>query len=265
MRRERRRKVVRSLHSAYAILLQLHAGMMCGMDDHPLDDDATDPSNAGPAFPDDTLAAALARHSLALSDHDAQAVDRYCQLLWDWNEKINLTRHTDYERFVGRDLVDTLQLLPLVHQGEEVIEIGSGGGVPGLLLAILRPDLSVTLTESIGKKARALADMVKRLKVRARVEPVRAEKILKDDRFDVTLARGVGSLAKILTWLKPHWLSVGRLLAIKGPKWSDERGEARHLGLLHGLELRKAAEYPLAGTQSQSVILKIWPSGATER
>jgi 16S rRNA (guanine527-N7)-methyltransferase len=216
-------------------------------------------------YPHDTLDAALLRHAVDLPADKRPLVDRYCRLLWDWNEKINLTRHTDYEKFVSRDLVDTQQLAALIYPSEEVLEIGSGGGVPGLLLALLRPDLSVTLTESIGKKAKVLADIVQKLGVKVRVEGVRAENVLKDERFDVTIARGVGPLDKLLIWLQPHWLSVGRLLAIKGPKWSEERGEARHRGLLHELELRKAAEYPLAGTTSQSVILKIWPRGAQER
>jgi 16S rRNA (guanine527-N7)-methyltransferase len=218
-----------------------------------------------PTYENDTLDAALSRHGIDLPAEQRALVERYCCLLWDWNEKINLTRHTDYEKFVSRDLIDTQQLSALIHPNEEVIEIGSGGGVPGLLLALLRPDLSVTLTESVGKKAKVLVDIVKQLRVKVRVEAVRAEHVLKDERFDVTIARGVGPLDKLLTWLQPHWLSAGRLLAIKGPKWSDERGEARHRGLLHGLELRKAAEYPLAGTASQSVILKLWPRGAQER
>jgi len=218
-----------------------------------------------PSYENDTLDAALVRHGIDLPAEQRALMDRYCRLLWDWNEKINLTRHTDYEKFVTRDLVDTQQLSSLIHPNEEVIEIGSGGGVPGLLLALLRPDLSMTLTESVGKKAKVLADIVKQLRVKIRVEGARAEQVLKDERFDVTIARGVGPLEKLLIWLQPHWLSAGRLLAIKGPKWSDERGEARHRGLLHELELRKAAEYPLAGTESQSVILKIWPRGAQER
>ncbi len=218
-----------------------------------------------PTYPNDSLEAGLARHGIDLPSPQRLLVDRYCKMLWEWNEKINLTRHTDYERFVSRDLVDTLQLSPLVHANEEVLEIGSGGGVPGLVLALLRPDLSITLTESVGKKAKVLATFVKNLKVKVSVEDVRAEQVFKRERFDATLARAVGPLAKLLTLLQPHWLSVGRLLAIKGPKWSEERGEARHLGLLQGLELRKAVEYPLAGTESQSVILKIWPSGATEK
>lgn len=228
-------------------------------------EDISDEAVAAPSYPNDTLDAALDRHQLVVAPKLRPLVDKYAELLWDWNAKINLTRHTDYEKFVSRDLVDTLQLAALIHKGEEVIEIGSGGGVPGLLLAILRTDLQVTLTESIGKKANVLLSMVRELKLKCHVRPVRAEKVLTEERFDVTIARGVGPLAKILTWLKPHWLSVGRLLAIKGPKWSDERGEARHYGLLNQLALRKAASYPMAGTDSESVILKIWPEGATEK
>jgi 16S rRNA (guanine527-N7)-methyltransferase len=69
----------------------------------------------------------------------------------------------------------------------------------------------------------------------------------------------------MLTWLKDHWLGVGRLLAFKGPKWPNERGEARHYNLLRDLQLRVAASYPLAGTESEGVILKIWPRGAAEK
>jgi 16S rRNA (guanine527-N7)-methyltransferase len=216
-------------------------------------------------YPDDTLSAALARHKLNVPVEQQSQIEKYCWLLWDWNEKINLTRHTDYERFVSRDLVDTLHLASLIHANEEVLDIGSGGGVPGLLLAILRPDLTIVLTDSVGKKARVLQDITKKLKIPVRVESQRAEACFKQDRYDVTTARAVGALSKLLTWLQPHWLAVGRLLALKGPKWPDERGEARHLGLMNNLDLRVAASYPLAGTPSQSVILKIWPKGATEK
>ncbi len=54
----------------------------------------------------------------------------YCELLWQWNQRMNLTRHTDYDRFVSRDLVDTLELADLIDTGVEVLDFGTGGGVP---------------------------------------------------------------------------------------------------------------------------------------
>ena len=90
-------------------------------------------------------------------------VRQYCVLLWVKNEQMNLTRHTTWDQFVSRDLMDTLQLSPLIPSGSLVLDVGSGGGVPGLLLAILRPDLKLTLTESVGKKAAALGEFASAL------------------------------------------------------------------------------------------------------
>ena len=73
----------------------------------------------------------------------------YIQALWEINKSINLTRHTSYEKFVSRDLLDTLELSKLIPEGKDVLDIGSGGGVPGMVLAIIRPDLNVTLCLSL--------------------------------------------------------------------------------------------------------------------
>lgn len=216
-------------------------------------------------YPHDTLPAALARHQIQLPADRVQLLDRYCQLLWDWNEKINLTRHTDYSKFVARDLLDCVQLAALLHQGEEILDVGSGGGVPGVVLSILRPDLQISICDSVGKKAKVLQEIVKKLDLPVAVYDQRAESLLEDLRFDAITARAVGSMAKMLRWFQPHWVSIGRLLLIKGPKWLDERGEARHYGLFNGLECRKAVEYPMPGSDSNSVIIKIWPKGAPEK
>jgi 16S rRNA (guanine527-N7)-methyltransferase len=216
-------------------------------------------------YPGDTLSAALARHAISLPAEQVQQLERYCQLLWDWNEKINLTRHTTYEKFVTRDLVDTLQLAGLVHPKEELLDVGSGGGVPGLTLAIVRPDLEITLSDSTGKKARVLEDLAKQLKLPVPVFNARTESLLEDTRWDALTIRAVGPLWQLLTWFRPHWKSIHRLLVIKGPKWKEEQAEASRRGLLRDLELKVAADYPLAGTESNSVILKIWHQGNRER
>jgi 16S rRNA (guanine527-N7)-methyltransferase len=124
-------------------------------------------------------------------------------------------------------------------------------------LAILRPDVQVTLCEPINKKARALADMVQRLELPCVVVASRVQDILGDSRFDVLVARAVGSMGKVLGWLQPHWESVGRLLLIKGPRWVEERHEARQRGRLSGLELRRVRTYRTPLTEAESVILLV--------
>ena len=212
----------------------------------------------------DKLGDVLGQHGFELPDDQIDQLDEYCKLLWDWNERLNLTRHTDYERFVSRDVADTVQLGKLLHKKEEVLDVGTGGGVPGIVLAIIRPDLQISLCESVGKKAKAVDSIVENLALPVAVYDQRAENVLQDFRYDAIVARAVGPLWKMLKWFEPHWASIGRVLAIKGPRWVDERGEARHRGYFRKLELRRAASYPMAGTDSESVILKIWPQGRPE-
>ena len=210
-------------------------------------------------FPDHNLSAALERHEIELPAAQVALLERYCELLWDWNAKINLTRHTDYEKFVARDLVDSLTLAKFLGPKERVLDVGSGGGVPGVVLAILRDDLQVSLSDSVAKKARVLADIVGRLELATPVLHARAEDLLAGQRFNTLVVRAVARLKKLLEWFRPHWSAFDRLLVLKGPTWVEERGEARHYGLLHDLELRKLASHPLPGTSSESVLLQIRP------
>ncbi len=205
------------------------------------------------------MAAALKRHGIELSPEKIESTDRYCQRLWDWNQRLNLTRHTTYEKFVSRDVIDSLQLTNLLQPKERVLDVGTGGGVPGAVIAILRPDLKVLLCDSVAKKATAIEAIVQEAKLPVKVHHGRAESLLEKKRFDTLVIRAVAPLEKLLGWFKPHWENIGRLLVIKGPSWVEERSSARHRGLFAGLQLRKAASYPLVGTDSESVILEIKP------
>ena len=204
------------------------------------------------------LQAALQRYGLSVPESQVPLLQAYCRGLWEWNERLNLTRHTDWDKFVSRDLLDTIHLAEQLESGEAVLDVGTGGGVPGVVLAILRPDLNVSLAESVGKKARAVEAILEPLELSVTVYAQRAEQVLAERRFDALVARAVGPLWKMCTWLQPHWHAFGRLLAIKGPAWVEERRTARERGLLNGVQLRRVATYPMPGTHSESVILKLW-------
>ncbi|MFO0012011.1 MAG: 16S rRNA (guanine(527)-N(7))-methyltransferase RsmG [Planctomycetota bacterium] len=182
---------------------------------------------------------------------------QYCLLVWDWNAKINLTRHTDPDRFVKRDLLDSVMLAKHLAPNEEILDIGTGGGVPGIVIAILRPDVQVTLCDSVAKKAKVAQQIVEDLGLKVPVYPQSVTKVLEDFRYDSLVARAVGPLARLCGWLKEDWHKIGRLLAIKGPKWIDERGEARHRGLLKGVDLRRLVSYRMPDTDSESTLLQL--------
>ncbi len=207
----------------------------------------------------DTLAAAIQQAGLEIPSEQVELLDRYCRVLWAWNDKLNLTRHTNYDKFVARDVVDATQIEPFLDAGEHVLDVGTGGGVPGVILAILRPDLKVSLCDSVAKKAKAVGEILRETGLDMPVYHQPVQELLNAHHFNTLVARAVAPLPKILRWLAPHWESFDRLLLVKGPAWVEERQEARHAGLFHGLDLRKLASYPLAGTESESVVLSIRP------
>ena len=204
-----------------------------------------------------SLAETLSAHQLDLPQEQIQTLDRYRALLWKWNERLNLTRHTTLEKFVTRDVLDSLELAKLIDKGQRVLDVGTGGGVPGMILCICRPDLSVTVCDSVQKKAKVVQTMVEELQLPVQVLARRVEDVLQKQTFHSLVARGVAPLPKMLRWLEPHWSAFEELLLIKGQGWIEERGEARHLGLLKPLELRKVASYLTFGTDRESVILSL--------
>lgn len=198
-------------------------------------------------------------------DAPAEAMPRlaaYAASLWAWNERLNLTRHTDLERFVSRDVGDAAAIAPHLARGERVLDVGTGGGVPGVLLAILRPDLRVELCDSVGKRARAVAEIVRETGLELPVHAAQAQALVAarpagDDRFDTLVVRAVAPLAKLLRWFEPLRSHFGRLLVVKGPRWTDEAAEARAAGLGRHMTLRPLASWPLRGSDNESVLLEL--------
>lgn len=209
-----------------------------------------------------TLETALQSRDVELPAATRQKLADWCQRLWQANRQVNLTRHTDWQTFVDRDLSDVLQLSELLEPEQEILDIGSGGGVPGLVLAILRPDLTISVCDSVGKKARLLQSFCEDLDLPVTVFAERAENVLDDFSFDCCTARAVGPLWKIFSWLDGRWASIRRLYAFKGPRWRDELGEAKERRLTRRLLVKPVARYPLHSTDPQaraleSVILRI--------
>ncbi len=202
---------------------------------------------------------ALEKYHISLPEKQVDLLNSYCEQLWIWNEKLNLTRHTTYEKFVSRDLIDSLRLASHLQKGEHILDVGSGGGVPGLIVAILRPDVFVELCEATGKKADALAKITEALDLDIPVWYSKAEDLVKQRHFHTLTIRAVDKMRKLLQMFSNTWHCYNRILMIKGPRWPEERGEARHYNLFNTLALRKIDEYSVqSGNESfNSVILQV--------
>ncbi|MBU6221343.1 MAG: class I SAM-dependent methyltransferase [Planctomycetes bacterium] len=204
------------------------------------------------------------RLGLAIPPDSVQRLAAYAASLWLWNERLNLTRHTDVEKFVSRDVADAAAIALQLARGEHALDVGTGGGVPGALLAILRPDLRVELCDSVAKKARAVREIVKEAGLSLPVHEAAGQAVVKaatarGERFDTLVVRAVAPLVKLLSWFEPIAGEFGRLLVVKGPRWEEEKGEARHKGFAKKVTVRRIAAWPIRGSDNESVLLEIRP------
>ena len=177
---------------------------------------------------DDMARAQLARLSIEISADEEVLLARYLGMLFSINEKLNLTR-IDRESAWSKHVVDSLTLLAPLASIEGVttaIDIGSGGGLPAIPLAIARREISWTLLEATGKKARFLEAVAHRLKLtNITVVNDRAEKVARTqlrESFDVATSRAVGGLADLAMLSIPLIRIGGMMLAIKGERAGEE-------------------------------------------
>lgn len=164
----------------------------------------------------------------------------YLDLLLRENQLFNLTAIADREEAWARHVVESLALLPLLGSGRRLIDVGSGGGVPGMVLAIARPDLEVTLLEATGKKARFLEQTARTLGLEnLRVVAERAEVAAKEgsplrEHFEIVTARAVAPMRVLLELTAPFATVEGLIVAVKGEQATAELGAAAQaLSLLH--------------------------------
>jgi len=176
-----------------------------------------------------------------------EALDRYVGLLLGPGVDRGLIGPRETERVWARHILNCAALSPLVPQHASVADIGSGAGLPGVVLALVRPDLRITLVEPLLRRAEFLLDVVAQLGLQdsTRVERARAEQHhssqydspydpLHDPPYDVVMARAVAPLGRLARWTLPLVRPGGVLLAVKGRRALSEvamyRAELTRLG-----------------------------------
>ena len=167
-----------------------------------------------------TLAAGLTALGIALPEAAQLKLLAFRDLLLKWNRTYNLTALRDPQQVISHHLLDALAILPHVGAGP-LLDVGSGGGLPGIPLAIARPDLSVTLVDTVQKKAAFLQQAAIELELKsvavhhARVEEMRGQ-------YAQISSRAFAELARFIS-LTHHLLAPGgRWLAMKGARPDDE-------------------------------------------
>ncbi len=154
------------------------------------------------------LADALLEFGVMAQPEQVERLVAFVALAEKWNLKFNIVSRKDIDRFVSRHLLDSLSILPWVH-GTRIVDLGSGGGLPGIPLAIVRPEAELTLLERSEKKARFLSFAVRELKLANAKVVVMDAKVYRPRRgYDVLVSRAVAPPAKVWS-LGAHLLAEG--------------------------------------------------------
>ncbi len=171
------------------------------------------------------LASGIAALGLSLSAAQRAQLTAYLALLAKWNKTYNLTAIREPQRMVTHHLLDALAVVPHLpaNAGLRILDVGSGGGVPGIPLAIARPDAHVVLVDSNHKKAAFLTQAAIELGLRnVEVHAVRVEDYAPDAPFDVVISRAFSDLPAFAAAASQHVGPAGQLFAMKGVHPHDE-------------------------------------------
>ncbi|HMQ36815.1 MAG TPA: 16S rRNA (guanine(527)-N(7))-methyltransferase RsmG [Micropruina sp.] len=161
--------------------------------------------------------------------------EQYVDILASRGVDWGLIGPREVDRLWSRHVLNSLAIAPLIGTGATVLDVGSGAGLPGLPLAIHRPDLSITLLEPLLRRANFLTQAVAELGLDERVSVVRGRAEEYRGRHRVVTARAVAALPKLLGWCLPLVAPGGEFLAIKGESAERELVEVRKVLRKRGL------------------------------
>ncbi|MDR2620090.1 MAG: 16S rRNA (guanine(527)-N(7))-methyltransferase RsmG [Propionibacteriaceae bacterium] len=153
--------------------------------------------------------------------------ERYASILADKGIRWGLLGPKETERIWERHLLNSLALAPLIAQSATVVDVGSGAGLPGIPLAIARPDLQITLLEPLLRRYTFLVETVAELGLpETQVRVIRSRAEDHQERYQYVVCRAVAPLTRLLPWCLPLLRPDGELLALKGETAQQEISEA---------------------------------------
>lgn len=206
------------------------------------------------------LQSTLGAFDLSLNDDAIDRLCRYYELLIEWNEKINLTALTEPEDVALKHFADSLMLLQYaeVKSDVSIIDVGTGAGFPGMVLKIARPDIRLTLLDSLNKRLTFLDTVCTELGfddvalIHSRAEDGSRTELR--DSFDIAVSRAVASLNTLCEYDMPYVRVGGSFIAMKGKGADDELLAAQNAITTLGGQIKNRHDFILGSAGERSII-----------
>jgi len=212
----------------------------------------------------DELRKGASEYGLALTDSQIKDFTTYFEHLIEWNEKINLTAITSPQDVAIKHMIDSLSCYDemFFKKGARIIDVGTGAGFPGLPLKIFRPDLQLTLFDSLNKRIKFLQTITQSLAlqdvhfIHNRAEDGGQNKQLRE-QYDIAISRAVARLNLLCEWCLPFVAVGGFFIALKGSKYSEEINDSTGAIRLLGGEISKIEKIKLPGIDDVRAVIYI--------
>lgn len=174
---------------------------------------------------------------------------KYKDLLKDWNEKVNLTAITDDEEIIKKHFIDSIKIFSFkpLKNAKKIIDIGTGGGFPGIPMKIMMPEAEIVLLDSLKKRINVLENILKELgisdvtTIHGRAEDYAKESIYRES-FDAVVSRAVANLTVLSEFCLPYVKKGGYFIAMKGPSVDEEVAESKKAIEILGGQLKDIIE-----------------------
>ena len=197
---------------------------------------------------------------VSLDETALERFDRYAGMLVETNKVMNLTAITEPDEIVIKHFVDSLSLLKYadIPKNASVIDVGTGAGFPGVALLIARPDLKLTLLDSLKKRLVFLENVLKELDLTAKTVHLRAEQGGQDkeyrEKYDFAVARAVAALPVLSEYCLPFVKQNGEFIAMKGGLTAEELGQSENAIKILGGEIVSKDSFELFGRGERTIV-----------
>ncbi len=205
-------------------------------------------------------------YGIKYTDGQLKQLSKFYEMVVETNEKFNLTAITEENDFAIKHILDSVLPMALLPQNASVIDVGAGAGFPSIPLKILRPDLKVTMLDSLNKRVNFLNEVIATLNLK-NITAVhsRAEDYALKNRevFDIAIARAVASLVTLSEYCLPFVKVGGNFIALKGSSLTEELKEATYaITLLGGKykDIQKIYVKQIDAMRENVIIEKIKPT-----
>ena len=170
------------------------------------------------------LSDGIAEMKLDITPAQQEKLLDYLALMNKWNSVYNLTSLRDPMQMVTHHLLDSLAAVPAFVGARNVLDVGAGGGLPGIVLAICRPDMKVSMIDTVHKKTAFLKQVKAELELgNVNVHTMKVQDLEVSDKFDVITSRAFADLSDFLTWSGHLLAEGGKFIALKGTAPAEEQ------------------------------------------